>query len=770
MLPDLAAMPVRVRPVPFETVDSYAKRLGDANHMPGSQWRGGLRSGLRNTTPEEEVRRETAVERLGGLRPGHFENERSRLPIHHDGTTCNKCTTGLTGRYGCTRCAADAAEQYPHDGPRTCRRHRRWVGPGTAPNEQFQVGPDVLKADREYDRLRRRGVVDAHRMAELLDFVNIWADSELPEELNPAMRFVVAVNVVKELLTESALADMRSAAGDASAQYAAVCRKISTIVGGRPSVVLADLMWLLMRTAGAAEGPRPHLFSAPRAPENVDQSEYLAQRRSCSFPRTRERHLLQFVASDAAGTRLELATKAYARSSYICSMGHHFDAVIKSISRFSSSDGCRFCGRQAPLVGFNTLADTHPEIAREWHPTKNAVEPTTILSGSSIPAKWLCAAEGHTFEATVANRTTGKTCCPFCANKRVDPEFNSIAATHPHIAAEWHPTLNGKVMPADVVIGTAKKYWWQCPKEGHQYRAAPNNRLLGTGCTVCLGKRSDPSTSLQSAHPDVADLWHPTKNGTLTPSDVQATASRKVWWRCWRGHERLASVRTIVNRPSCRECVGRTRKVKLSMAVTHPHLAEEFDSERNGDLTPEITRADTSRVLAWRCARCEHRWRAKGSTRTAGGARCRVCSNRLVVPGDNDLATTHPLLAAEFHPTRNTPLLASTVAVGSGRRLWWLCAHNHMWLCAPQMRLRGTGCPTCSGVRVVPGVNDMATTHPHVAADWIEGRNGVSTPSSVKATTSKKIWWRCAAGHEVIEAGRKRVARGGCGECVGTSE
>lgn len=42
----------------------------------------------------------------------------------------------------------------------------------------------------------------------------------------------------------------------------------------------------------------------------------------------------------------------------------------------------------------------------------------------------------------------------------------------------------------------------------------------------------DPKRSLQSLSPEVAKQWHPTKNGTLLPSDFANKSSQKVWWQC----------------------------------------------------------------------------------------------------------------------------------------------------------------------------------------------------------------------------------------------
>jgi hypothetical protein len=48
----------------------------------------------------------------------------------------------------------------------------------------------------------------------------------------------------------------------------------------------------------------------------------------------------------------------------------------------------------------------------------------------------------------------------------------SLAKAHPEIAAQWHPTRNGSVTPADVRPNSFKKRWWKCEK-GHEFEAMP---------------------------------------------------------------------------------------------------------------------------------------------------------------------------------------------------------------------------------------------------------------------------------------------------------
>ena len=46
----------------------------------------------------------------------------------------------------------------------------------------------------------------------------------------------------------------------------------------------------------------------------------------------------------------------------------------------------------------------------------------------------------------------------------------SLAETHPEIAKEWHPTLNGDLTPRDFTHGSDKKPWWKCDKgDDHEW-------------------------------------------------------------------------------------------------------------------------------------------------------------------------------------------------------------------------------------------------------------------------------------------------------------
>ena len=136
------------------------------------------------------------------------------------------------------------------------------------------------------------------------------------------------------------------------------------------------------------------------------------------------------------------------------------------------------------------------------------------------------------------------------------------------------------------------------------------------------------------------------------------------------------------------------------------------------------------------------------------------------VPGETDLATRSPDLAAEWHPTKNGDLTPSDVLPGSHRLVWWQCPHGHEWRAQIKSRVSGAGCPVCSNRALLRGVNDLATNNPELARQWHPTKNGDLTPADVVPGTRRKVWWVCDKGHEWRAAVSARVNGSGCPVCT----
>jgi hypothetical protein len=60
----------------------------------------------------------------------------------------------------------------------------------------------------------------------------------------------------------------------------------------------------------------------------------------------------------------------------------------------------------------------------------------------------------------------------------------NLAKLHPNLAKEWHPTKNKPLTPEQVSPGSGQKVWWKCDNE-HEWEAAVNSRVSGSGCPEC---------------------------------------------------------------------------------------------------------------------------------------------------------------------------------------------------------------------------------------------------------------------------------------------
>ena len=70
--------------------------------------------------------------------------------------------------------------------------------------------------------------------------------------------------------------------------------------------------------------------------------------------------------------------------------------------------------------------------------------------------------------------------CPFCAGKRrLGYKYRTLAEAFPEIAAEWHPTKNGSLVPEKIGEASSKKVWWKCKiKPEHEWPSHINSRPL----------------------------------------------------------------------------------------------------------------------------------------------------------------------------------------------------------------------------------------------------------------------------------------------------
>ena len=143
-----------------------------------------------------------------------------------------------------------------------------------------------------------------------------------------------------------------------------------------------------------------------------------------------------------------------------------------------------------------------------------------------------------------------------------------------------------------------------------------------------MGKiRVTEENCLAVANLKAAALWHPALNSDMTPFDIRTGSYLKAWWRCNKGHEWKAMVRTLeagIGFPVCLE-IGEFISGKNDLHTVCPEIASEWHPEKNGGTSAGDVSVFSNYNAWWKCHACGHEWRCPVVTRTKYGGVCPKC-------------------------------------------------------------------------------------------------------------------------------------------------
>jgi hypothetical protein len=144
---------------------------------------------------------------------------------------------------------------------------------------------------------------------------------------------------------------------------------------------------------------------------------------------------------------------------------------------------------------------------------------------------------------------------------------NTLAVMNPELAKEWDYEANEGLTPNDVSPNSDKKVGW-IGKCGHKWITSPSSRSRGCGCPICnCGRVLEGFNDLPTVNPKLAQEWHPTWNGKLTPQMFSATTALKVYWLCPKcNHEWPANISSRNKGLSCPNCYSLKLHEQLSKA------------------------------------------------------------------------------------------------------------------------------------------------------------------------------------------------------------
>lgn len=408
-------------------------------------------------------------------------------------------------------------------------------------------------------------------------------------------------------------------------EWIAEVRNRTGVRGSRTSCpVCSSVGYLFPALAKEAVGWDPMLISASNNAKlkwKCDKGhEWLAvvgnRTRGSGCPTCSGRQVL-IGFNDLATLKPELAAEAFEwdpstvtlgsikSKKWICKEGHQWEAVVSTRMK----NGCPTCGNFTVLQGYNDLATTHPELAKEAH----GWDPTKFRAHSGKKVSWLCTL-GHHWDATIGNRTKGGG-CPVCSGQQVLIGFNDLATTHPEIAIHAHGWD-----PKTVVAGSTKKMRWECPV-GHVTSSRVYSKTRhGNGCAICANQELLIGyNDLETLFPKIAQQAH----GWDPRNIIGGGGRNRAEWICDFGHiwESSIASRTRSKSAGCPICGNDKILVGYNdLKTTHPIIASEADG-----WDPTKLMAGSDKKMAWKCSE-NHQWTSAVSIRTRPSG-CPTCAS-----------------------------------------------------------------------------------------------------------------------------------------------
>lgn len=335
----------------------------------------------------------------------------------------------------------------------------------------------------------------------------------------------------------------------------------------------------------------------------------------------------------------EISAHSSQKVIWCCEKGHEWTTPI--VDRTAGRHNCPYCAGRKVKSGendFETWCNKNNKqyLLKEWS-DKNTIKPNEITRGSNQKIIWCCE-KGHEWQSSLYNRLHHSG-CPVCKGKKILSGYNDLGTyclQHGllDIYKEYDQIKNScsinKWFPK-----TDKKVWWKCP-QGHSYRAAIRNRIIGkTKCPYCMNKKLLKGfNDLKTLFPEIADEFDIIKNKN-TPENFLANSKEKVWWKCKKcGSSFLAEInRRTYKGINCSVCANRRVEQGFNDLETRckqnnrEEILREWDKEKNTILPSQVLFGTTQKFY-FICPTCHRSYYQKLRNKTLKAHTCPYCTQR----------------------------------------------------------------------------------------------------------------------------------------------
>ena len=456
---------------------------------------------------------------------------------------------------------------------------------------------------------------------------------------------------------------------------------------------------------------------------------------------------------------------------HVC--GHKWGSTLNNRTKLHR--GCPCCNNRVLVPGKNDLSTKYPELAKEWHPTKNGdLKPCDVFSSQNKKVWWLCP-NGHEYQATI-NHRSGKlgTNCPICysgrqTSFREQALYYYVRQMYPD-AINRYKTEGLQKFELDIFIPSFKiaieydgEAWHKKERFEREHRKfelcknlgiylyrikekMPEEFGLDIANTIISGDFETDEGFTRVIHNTLEQISF-NRPYLLNPLDINLSRDRF-------------------------EIMKYATQVKDSFADKYPEKAKEWHPTKNHNLKPNKFKSGSNFKAWWLCPKCGNEYEQTIAHKSEGND-CPKCAikkvhntRRINNIKQNGSFADSPL-SIDWNKDKNI-YGPEYYTKCSNEKVWWFCHKcGHEWQERISNRVHGRNCPKCAGRKLFVGYNDLATKCPELLKEWDIDKNKGIDPSHIHYGSNKPVWWKCSkCGYEYKAPVARRSHESGCRKCA----
>ncbi|QUA52196.1 zinc-ribbon domain-containing protein [Aristaeella lactis] len=446
-----------------------------------------------------------------------------------------------------------------------------------------------------------------------------------------------------------------------------------------------------------------------------------------------------------------------------CNKGHSYQL---SVGQKAHGQGCTLCAGKTCVTGINDLATMRPDLLEEWDYSSNGpIDPRTIYYRSYTSVQWRCAL-GHTWSTKIVTRTEQGAGCPVCSGNTILAGFNDLLSGFPEVASEWDYGKNGFLLPSMVARFSTKRVWWKCKECNYEWKAQVANRTRNkSGCPNCkrYSHTSFPEQALffycRQAYPNAVNGYRYSLSNKRSELDVyipELKTGIEYDGVAWHKNDH-SFTRDLKKYESCqKEGIRLIRVSEFQLEQDH-QACDAFVFRKSNDM--RSLQAVIEDVL--------HILEVDSVDVDVIRDRDFIMSLYINVQKEKSLAFCYPEIARQWLYEKNGDVTPEKVNSTTDKWFWWKCDKGHEWRNPVVRRTSAhSGCPYCSGKKLLKGYNDLETRYPEVAKWWDNEKNVPLRACDIMPGSVKYYWWICEKGHSYQCKPNVKTGKGtGCPIC-----